>query len=99
MAELIYDPALIGPDEPIFVLHVGQTGSAETIVASLDLEQVGPPAEHAAKPVLTGFDLPANDVLYKAHELAAEEGVRRILVADPFGMLRFAPVSRYSRRG
>lgn len=99
MAELIYDQSKAEDGEAIFVVHVGRTPTSETVLASLEMEAVAPIAEEQLAPFrFSGFEFPAGDVMHLAQARAAERSVKKILVVDPYGLLRFAASSRYDRR-
>jgi hypothetical protein len=98
MAEVILDERLIGTGEPFFIAYVDQPkGGASSIVAELAMDLVGPPTPAQLAPrKLSGFELPALELLHKAKERAAEAGVAKILLVDPHGLLSLAPVNRYA---
>lgn len=99
MAELIYDPGSLSPGESVFVLHVGQARPSETILASLTMDLVAPLDDKVREPLIfSGFEQRAGDLVAMAHERARERGVARILVVDPFGLLRLAPPARRRAR-
>ncbi|EPR18790.1 hypothetical protein M527_11520 [Sphingobium indicum IP26] len=99
MAELIYDPSMIEDGERVFLVHVGRAPVGDTILADLEMDEVGPiAADRLAPRRFSGFEFPAGDVMHKAHARANEAGVRKIMVVDPYGQLRFAAPSRYDRR-
>lgn len=95
MAELIYDPESLNTGERVFVLHVGMALPSETILASLTMDLITPLDEETLRPQqFTGFEQRAGDLLELAKQRAGENGVRHIVVVDPYGLLRLA-----TRRG
>lgn len=97
MAELVYDPQVLSPGELYYRLTVGTNPSTGAILADLDMDLVAPPAPEDTVS-FSGFELPARDALFQAQSRASENGVGKILVVDPFGLLSLAPPSRYGRR-
>ena len=96
MAEVILDERLIARDEPFFIAYVDHP-KGSTIVAELAMDLVGPPTqEQLALRKLSGFELPALELLHKAKDRAAEAGVEKILLIDPQGLLSLARVNRYA---
>lgn len=100
MAEVIIDDRLIEPGEPFFAVYVDRPrGISQTVVADLDMGLIGPVTPEQAQPrKLSGFELPALELIDKAQARAAEQGVRKILLVDPLGLLSLAQISRYERR-
>lgn len=98
MAEVILDARLIAAGEPFFIAYVDQSkGVGSAIVAELAMDLVGPPTPAQLAPrKLSGFELPALELLHKAKTRAAEVGVEKILLVDPQGMLSLARVNRYA---
>jgi hypothetical protein len=98
MAELVYDPQVLSPGERYYRLTVGTNPSTGAILADLDMDLVAPAAEDTAPLAFSGFELPARDALFQAQSRASENGVGKILVVDPFGLLSSAPLGRNGRR-
>lgn len=99
MAELIYDPSKVEDGERVFLVHVGRAPVGDAVLADLDMDEVGPiAADRLAPRRFSGFEFPAGDVMHRAHARASETGVRKIVIVDPYGQLRFASPSRYDRR-
>lgn len=100
MAEVIIDDRLIEPGEPYFAVYVDRPrGISQKVVADLDMDLIGPVTPEQAQPrKLSGFELPALELIEKAQARATEQGVRKILLVDPLGLLSLARISRYGRR-
>ena len=100
MAEIIIDDLLIDPGESFFAVYVDRPrGVSPTVVADLDMDLVGPVTPEQAQPrKLSGFELPALELIEKAQARAAEQGVRKILLVDPLGLLSLVRISRHGRR-
>lgn len=100
MAEVIIDDRLIEPGEPYFAVYVDRPrGISQTVVADLDMDLIGPVTPEQAQPrKLSGFELPVLELIDKAQACAAEQGVRKILLVDPLGLLSLARISRYGLR-
>lgn len=97
MAKAIYDPNEIEASEPYFAIYVWCTkmGEGQT-VAELQMDLIGPVTPDVLTPkTLDSFCWPANDILALAKRRASEYGVSKILIIDPYGWLKHAPVSRY----
>lgn len=99
MAELVYDPQHLSPGETYYRLTVGTNPSTGAILADLDMDLVAPADPDFAPAPFSGFELPARDMLFQAQARAGENGVGKILVVDPLGLLSLAPPSRYGRTG
>lgn len=99
MAELVYDPQHLSPGETYYRLTVGTNPSTGAILADLDMDLLAPADPDFAPAAFSGFELPARDALFQAQARAGENGVGRILVIDPLGLLSLAPPSRYGRTG
>jgi len=99
LAEIILNETMIAEDEPYFIAYVDRPkGAGQTIVAELAMGLVGPVTKEQMKPrKLSGFELPALELLHKAHERAAESGVRKILLVDPLRLLPLAKIHRYAQ--
>lgn len=98
MAELIINDAAIDDGEAYFAVYVDRPkGTAQPIVAELVVDLIGPvtPDRIVARR-LSGFELPALELIHKARERAAEAGVRKILLIDPQGLLTLAKINRYT---
>lgn len=100
MVEVIIKDRLIERGETYFAVYVDRPrGISQTVVADLDMDLVGPVSPEQAKPrKLSGFELPALELMEKAQARAAEQGVRKILLVDPHGLLSLARISRHGRR-
>lgn len=100
MAEVILDDRQIQAGEPFFIIYVDRSrGVGTQIVADLAMGLIGPATADQIQPrKLSGFELPALELVAKAHERAAEAGVTKILLIDPEGLLSLARVNRYARR-
>lgn len=100
LAEVVIDDRLIEPGETYFAVYVDRPrGIGRSVVADLAMGLVGPVTpEQAQQRKLSGFELPALEMLDKAHARAAEQGVRRILLVDPLNLLSLARINRYKRR-
>ena len=98
MVELILNDAAIEEGEAYFVVYVDRPkGVGQPIVADLVMQLTGPVTPDRIAPRrLSGFELPALELLQKARECAAEAGVRKILLVDPAGLLTLAKINRYS---
>ncbi|HWU13258.1 MAG TPA: hypothetical protein VN157_04525 [Caulobacter sp.] len=103
MAELVYDPQHLSPGETYYRLTVGTNPSTGAILADLDMDLVAPADPDFTPAPFSGFELPARDTLFQAQAQAqaraGENGVGKILVVDPLGLLSLAPPSRYGRTG
>lgn len=97
MAEITIDPTSIAAGEQYFVVYVdGLHGANLSIVAELRMGCIGPVTPELLNPrKLTGFALPAQELMQKAQERAIERGVGKILLIDPFGLLSLANINRY----
>lgn len=100
LAEIIINEAMIADGERCFIVYVDKPkGVGQTIVADLVTNLTGPvPADRLAPRRLSGFELPALELIHKAQELAQEAGVAKILLVDPQGLLPLAKINRYERR-
>lgn len=93
---MILDDRLIAPGEPFFIAYVDQPKGG-SIVAELAMDLVGPATSDQLAPRrLSGFELPALELLHKARERADEAGIGKILLIDPHGLLSLARVNRYA---
>ncbi len=99
MVEIITNEALIEAEEPYFVAYVDRPkDTGQMIVANLVMGLTGPVTPEQMKPrKLSGFELPALELLHKAQERAAEADVHKILLVDPQGLLPLARINRYAR--
>ena len=97
MAEILLNEQAIASGEPYFAVYVDRpTGAGQSIVAELEMNLVGPVTAQMAKPRrLSGFELPALELMHKAKQRAAEQGVMKILLVDPQGLLSLARINRY----
>jgi len=96
MVEVILDERLIAHGEPFFIAYVDQPKNG-TIDAELAMDLIGPATDAQVAPrKLSGFELPALELLHKAKARAAEAGVGKILLIDPQGLLSLARVNRYA---
>jgi hypothetical protein len=97
LAEVIVDPNSIADGENYFIVYVdGLHGMNRSIVAEMRKDCIGPVTPELLRPrKLTGFALPAKELLQKAMERASERGVNKILLVDPFGLLPLASLNRY----
>ncbi len=100
LAEVIINETAIGAGEPYFIVYVDRPkGVGQTIVADLVTNLTGPvPADRLMPRRLSGFKLPALELIHKAQELAQEAGVAKILLVDPQGLLPLAKINRYDQR-
>lgn len=100
MAEFIINERLIEPGEPYFALYVDRPGGAgRPLVGELAIGLIGPVASEQSRPKrLSGFELPALEAAERAQRRAAEQGVKRILVVDPYGQLTLARIGAGSKR-
>ena len=97
MAELIINDATIEDGEAYFIVYVDRPkGAAHPTVADLVMDLTGPVTPDRIVPRrLSGFELPALELIHKARERAAEVGVRKILLVDPQGLLTLAKINRF----
>lgn len=99
MIEVIINEGLIEEGEAYFVVYVDKPRIGGTIVGELTMGLVGPVTADIARPrTLSGFELPALEMVQLAHERAAEQGVTKILLVDPHGLLPLAKINRYARQ-
>jgi hypothetical protein len=71
----------------------------QSIVAEMEMDLTGPVTADVAQPrKLSGFELPALELVHKAQQRAAEMGVEKILLVDPQGLLSLARINRYAPR-
>ncbi len=98
MPELIINDASIETGERYFIVYVDRPkGAGQPIVGELVMELTGPVAPDQIAPRrLSGFELPALEIIDKAKERAAEAGVGKILLVDPQGLLSLATINRYA---
>lgn len=97
MPEIIIDETQIADGEAYFALYVDcPKGAGSSIVADLKMGLTGPVSADILQPrKLSGFELPALELAKKAKARADEQGVKRILLIDPRGLLPLAKVNRY----
>ena len=95
---MIINEFLIEADEPYFIAYVDRPKNATpAIVAELATGLLGPVTSERLTPrKLSGFELPALELLHKAKERAVEAGVHKILLVDPDGLVPLAKVNRYA---
>lgn len=100
MAEVVTDAHAIEAGENYIAIYVDcLNGLGQSIVAEMEMDLTGPVTADDAQPrKLSGFELPALELLHLAQERAGEKGVRKILVIDPQGLLRLARTNRYACR-
>lgn len=98
MPELIINDASIKDGEPYFVVYVDRPkGVGQPIVGELVMDLTGPVMpERIAPRRLSGFELPALELIHKAKKRASEAGVSKILLVDPQGLLSLATINRYA---
>jgi hypothetical protein len=62
------------------------------------MDMVGPVSPEIARPrKLSGFELPALEMMHLAKQRAFEKGVTKILLVDPHGLLSLARINRYAQ--
>lgn len=100
MVQIVTDAALIADGEAYFAIYVDRARDSDvSIVAELATELVGPVSPSRLAPRrLSGFELPALELMRLAGERASEQGVQKILLIDPEGWLPLAKIDRYARR-
>lgn len=100
MAQIVTDAASIADGEAYFAIYVDRARDSETsIVAELATGLAGPVSPSRSAPrKLSGFELPALELMRLAQVRASEQGVRKILLIDPEGWLPLAKIDRYARR-
>ena len=100
MVNVILNEHAIEPGEPYFAVYVDRpNGVGQSIIADLKMDLTGPASPEVVAPcMLSGFELPALELLHKARERATERGVKKILLVDPLGLLPLARVNRYAER-
>lgn len=98
LTELIINDTAIGDGEAYFAVYVDRPkGSGQPIVADLVMDLVGPVTPDRLVPRrLSGFELPALELIHMAQKRAAEAGVRKILLVDPQGLVTLAKINRYA---
>jgi hypothetical protein len=97
MADVIINEDLIEEGEAYLVVYVDRPRGGSTIVGELTMGLEGPVTADVALPrKLSGFELPALEMVHLAHERAAEQGVTKILLVDPHGLLPLAKINRYA---
>lgn len=98
--QIVTNAALIAEGEAYFAAYVDRARESEaSIVAELATGLVGPVTPSRLSPrKLSGFELPALELLRLARERAEEQGVRKILLIDPGGWLPLAKIDRYARQ-
>lgn len=99
MPEVIINEELVAQGELYFAVHVDRPNRANpAIVGELTLDLVGPVSADVIKPrKLSGFELPALEIVHRALELAFEQGVSKILLVDPGGLLPLAKINRTAK--
>lgn len=77
MAEIVLNEYAIATGERYFAVYVDRSqGVGQSIVAELEMDLIGPiTADTAAPRRLSGFELPALELIQKAQACAAEAGV------------------------
>jgi len=100
LAEVVMDMHAIEAGENYIVVYVDcSRGVGQSIVAEMEMDLIGPVTADVAQPRrLSGFELPAQELMHLAQERAGERGVKKILLVDPRGFLRLARTNRYARR-
>ncbi len=100
MVEVIINEQLIASGEPYFAVHVDRPGAAKSaIVGELTIDLTGPASAEIVKArKLSGFELPALEIIQMAKIQAAEKGVAKILLVDPNGLLPLAKINRYAAK-
>jgi hypothetical protein len=98
MVEVIINEQLIAAGEPYFVVHVDKRRAAKAdIVGELTVDLTGPVSPEIVKPrKLSGFELPALEIIKTASSRAAKEGIDKILLVDPNGLLPLAKINLYA---
>lgn len=99
MAEVVSDTSAIEAGESFIAVYVDcSRGVGQSIVAEMKMDLTGPVTTDIAQPrKLSGFELPALEVLHLAQMRAGERGVKKILLVDLQGFLRLARTNRYAR--
>jgi hypothetical protein len=99
VVDVILNEDLIAQGEPCFIIYVDRPrGAGQAIVAELAMDVVGRVSAEMAKPrKLSGFELPALEMVHLAQKRAADRGVQKILLVDPQGLLPLAKLNRYAR--
>jgi hypothetical protein len=100
VAEIVLNERTIEDGESYFAVYVDRTrGVGQSIVGELEMNLIGPVSAEIAQPRrLSGFELPALEMMHLAQQRAAEQGVKKILLIDPQGLLTLARINRYDRR-
>lgn len=100
LAEVVLNERAIEPGESYFAVYIDRSkGVGQSMVAELAMNLIGPVSADVAQPrKLSGFELPALELMHKAQERAAEMGIQKILLIDPQGLLTLARINRYDRR-
>lgn len=100
MPDVIINEELVAPGELYFAVHVDRPNKLNpTIVGELILDLTGPVSADIIKPrKLSGFELPALEIIHRALELASEQGVSKILLVDPGGLLPLAKINRTAKK-
>ncbi|USI77585.1 hypothetical protein [Sphingopyxis sp. USTB-05] len=100
MAQIVVDKSHIAEGETYFAAYIDRPNArGSAIVAELATGLTGPvtPDRLRARK-LSGFELPALELIELAQRRADEQGVKKILLIDPYGWLPLAKVNRYARR-
>lgn len=99
MVDVIINEALVEPGERYFIAYVDRPkGVGAQIVADLEMDLTGPvTADLMAPRKLSGFEFPALELIERARRTAAENGVRKILLIDPQGLVPLSKVNRADR--
>lgn len=100
MAQIVVDQSRIAEGESYFAAYVDRPDARGSgIVAELSTSLVGPVTADRLRPrKLSGFELPALELIELAQRRADEQGVRKILLIDPDGWLPLAKINRYAPR-
>lgn len=96
MPDVIINEELVAPGELYFAVHVDRPNRpSSAIVGELTLDLTGPVSADIIKPrKLSGFKLPALEIIDRALELASDQGISKILLIDPGGLLPLAKINR-----
>ena len=100
MAEVVTDAHAIEAGESYIAVYIDcSRGVGQSIVAEMEMDLTGPVTDEVGQPrKLSGFELPALELLHLAQQRAGERGVKKILLVDPQGFLKMARTNRYARR-
>lgn len=92
---MIINEALIEAGERYFIAYVDRPKRVGAqIVAELDMDLVGPVTADLMVPRrLSGFEFPAVELIERARRTAAENGVGKILLVDPQGLVPLSKVN------